>query len=270
MKAYFNTKAFEHHYGEFDVTTDASEAELLVMGAKTVEIEKFKNLKAVYRFGVGTDNVPFDYLKEHDIPVHFPSDEARKVLYESTANFAVYFILQMNFGEYLGDVGEWKKRNRDFLGSKNLLVIGNGNIGSRIAKKAEGFMNVKTFDILTDQMSELKNSIQSADYISLHIPLTDENRNFIDKEKLSWMKDDSVLVNTARGALVNEDALYDRLTTTNIRAAFDVFWVEPYHGKLSKFPKEKFFMTPHTSSQTREFVEVNFSAILDIVNRGTG
>ncbi len=270
MKAYFNTKAFEHCYGELDVTTDASEAELLVMGAKTVEIEKFEKLKAVYRFGVGRDNVPFDYLKGHGIPVYFPTEGACKVLYESTANFAVYFILQMNFGEYLGDVGEWKKRNRDFLGSKNLLVIGNGNIGSRVARKAEGFMNVKAFDILTDQVSELKDSVQSADYISLHIPLTDENRDFFDKEKLSWMKDNAVVVNTARGALVNEEALYDRLTTTNTRAAFDVFWVEPYHGKLSKLPKEKFFMTPHTSSQAKEFVEINFSAILDIINKGAG
>ncbi len=266
MKFFFNTKTFEHHYHEISVTNDMKEAEFLVMGAKTVPIEAFVNLKAVYRFGVGADNVPFEYLRQKEIPVHFPSDETKNILFDSTANFTAYLILYMNYSQYLGTIDGWEKDTREYAGNKTLLVIGTGNIGSRIVTKMKQFMKVLTFDSAYDSFSKLKTLIGAADYISLHIPVSPENRSFIDKEKLSWMKDDAVLINTARGALADEDALYESLTSTAMRAAFDVFWVEPYHGKLSTLPREKFFMTPHTSSQTKDFVEAGFSEILKIAD----
>jgi phosphoglycerate dehydrogenase-like enzyme len=264
MKFFFNTKTFEHHYHEISVTKNMEEAEFLVMGAKTVPIEEFVNLRAVYRFGVGADNVPFEYLRQKEIPVYFPSDETKNILFDSTANFASYLILYMNYSPHLGKIEGWKKDTREYAGNKTILVIGTGNIGSRVAAKMKQFMKVLTFDCAYDSFSELKNLIMSSDYISLHIPVSPENIGFVDKEKLSWMKDDVVLINTARGVLTDEEALYERLNSTAMRAAFDVFWVEPYHGKLSTLPREKFFMTPHTSSQTRDFVEAGFSEILKI------
>ncbi|MBU0686385.1 MAG: hydroxyacid dehydrogenase [Candidatus Margulisbacteria bacterium] len=263
-KIYFNTNAFDHHHHEIDVTKDRQEAELLVMGAKTVEIEKFINLKAVYRFGVGANNVPVEYLREREISVYFPSEETKTILYDSTANFTAYLILYMNYCDSFGQIDGWKKFTRQYARNKNLLIIGTGNIGGRVVKKLGDFMQVSTFDIQKNQVSELKGLIGLADFISLHMPMTADNKNFIDREKLSWMKDDAVLVNTARGPLVDEEALHDRLTLTNMRAAFDVFWVEPYAGRLSKLPREKFFMTPHTASQTGDFVEAGFSEILKI------
>lgn len=268
MKVYFNTKAFDHHHREFDITANMAEAELLVMGAKKVEIQKFVNLKAVYRFGVGVDNVPFDYLKEKNIPVYFPSEKTKLILFESIANFTAYLILYMHYGRCLGDIIKWRKYTRNEIGSKKLLVIGTGNIGKRVIEKMKYFMDVMTFDISTNQISELKDLINSADCISLHIPFTRENKDFIDRDKLSWMKTDSVLINTSRGALVNEKALYQRLVSTDMRAAFDVFWVEPYCGKLTELPKEKFFMTPHIASQTKEFVEAGFLEIVEIEKIG--
>ena len=94
--------------------------------------------------------------------------------------------------------------------------------------------------------------------------MSPENNKFIDQEKLSWMKDDMVLINTSRGHLVDEDAFYKHILTTNMRAAFDVFWIEPYSGKLSKLPRKKFFMTPHTASHTKNFLKAAFSEILNI------
>lgn len=268
MKIYFNTQAFSHHYHELDITDNIAEAELLVMGAKQVDIEKFRNLKAVYRFGAGVNNVPLDYLKSKQIPVYFPSEKIKEVLFDSTANFTSYLILHMYYCGYLGDTRNWRKENRDYLGKKTLLVIGTGNIGARVVLKMKSFMDVKTYDIKSDRPEGLRGLISLADFVSLHIPLTNENKNFIDKEKLSWMKNNAVLINTSRGILVDEGALFERLSNTNMRAAFDVFWVEPYSGRLSTFPKEKFFMTPHTSSQTKEFIEMSFSEILEIDKRG--
>lgn len=266
MKIFFNTKAFEHHYNEISVTDKMSEAELLVMGAKKVPIEEFTSLKAVYRFGVGADNLPSKYLKQKGIPVYFPSEQTKKLLYDSTANFTAWLIFYMHFNKTLGSIPDWKKYTRSYMGDKTLLVIGVGKIGSRVINKMKQFMRVFSFDKAYDSLGKLKPLVQEADYVSLHIPVVPENINFIDREKLSWMKDDVVLINTARGPLVDEDALYNRLVTTAMRAAFDVFWVEPYKGKLSTLSREKFFMTPHSSSQTRDFIEAGFSEIIKIVS----
>lgn len=267
MKFLFNTNAFKHHYDEISLTDNIAEAEFLVMGAKTVQIEKFSKLKAVYRFGVGSENVPFEYLKEKGISVYFPSDETKKILYDSTANFTVWLIFYMHFNKAYGCPAKWEKYTRDYLGSKNLLVIGRGNIGTRVIDKMKPFMKVTSFDKAGDSPSKLKGLISSADYISLHIPAGAENDNFVDAEKLSWMKETAVLVNTSRGQIVNEASLHKRLIQTQMRAAFDVFWKEPYKGILSELPADKFFITPHTASQTKEFVE---SAFLEIINISKG
>ena len=264
MKVYFNTKTFEHYYSELDVTRNPAEAELLVMGAKTVKIEEFTNLRAIYRFGVGIENIPFEYARTRDIPIFFPSEKTKEILFDSTANFAAYLIFRMHYGHCLGDPAKWLKQARDYLGHKKLLVVGMGNIGKRVSEKMSHYMHIMEFDVRINPISELHNLISSADFISLHIPLTPENRDFIDGEKLSWMKDDVVFINTSRGALVNEESLYNRLMRTNMRAAFDVFWIEPYQGKLATLSPEKFFMTPHSASQTKEFVENSFLEILDI------
>jgi phosphoglycerate dehydrogenase-like enzyme len=77
----------------------------------------------------------------------------------------------------------------------------------------------------------------------------------MNSEKLAWMKPGALLVNTARGPVVDEDALYNALNSRKIRAAFDVFWQEPYHGKLMEFAPERFMVTPHVASTCREFLE---------------
>ena len=96
--------------------------------------------------------------------------------------------------------------------------------------------------------------MQAADCVSIHIPKSPENISFIDKEKLSWMKDGSVLINTARGEIVDEDALFREVESNRLSAAFDVYWQEPYRGKLQGFHPESFYMTPHIASTCHEFL----------------
>ena len=128
-------------------------------------------------------------------------------------------------------------------------------------------MNVPTYDIKKNSPQELSSLLASADIITLHIPFSRENVDFIDAEKLAWMKDDAILINTARGSLVNEDALYNKIKNSNFKAAFDVFGEEPYDGKLKSLGPSRFFMTPHTASQTIEFVREGFKDILRIIER---
>lgn len=269
MKVYFNTKAFDEleEKKKLDVTEDISQAELLILGAKPVDFSKLPNLKAIYRFGVGQENIPNELL-EKDIPlVFFPNKEAKEILYESTANFTVFLIFHMYYYPTIGDIDQWVKKTRDFFKKKNLLVIGLGNVGQRVAEKMKLFTNVQTYDIKKNKSEDLKSLIGSADIITLHIPLTEENENFIDAEKFSWMKNDTILINTSRGEIVDEEALYQKMQNFEFRAGFDVFWQEPYNGKLKGLGQSKFFMTPHSASQTIEFVKEGFGDILKIIKK---
>ncbi len=272
MKVYFNTKAFDclPEKRNLNITGDYSEAELAVLGSKKINLPEFKRLRAIYRFGIGRENISDDLLKKVIPAVFFPSEKAKEILYESTANFTVFLIFHMYYSNTIGLIDGWKKYTRDLLLKKHLLVVGLGNIGSRVARKMGQFTDVSAYDVKYNKEDELRPLIESADIVTLHIPLSEETRNFISAQELSWMKDDTILINTARGALVDEEALHQRITTTNLRAAFDVFWEEPYNGNLKSLGKSRFFMTPHSSSQTIDFVREGFNDITNIIKKFRG
>ncbi len=267
LRAYFNTKTFDELIAEHNltVTTDPVGADIAVLGAKTIEYPKFTKLRAVYRFGVGAENVDVEYLKRHGIQLVFPSERSKEILFEGTANFTVYGILTMLYHKAFGDADTWTKDQHTHLGDKSALVIGTGNVGARVAKKLAVFMPVATYDAVTHQPHELEPLVRAADIITVHMPLTDETRNFFNDEKLSWVKDGAVFINTARGALFDEQALYGKLSRSSCRAFFDVFWQEPYQGKLKSLGKEKFFMTPHSASNTKAYIHAGFDDILALV-----
>ncbi|MDD3296584.1 MAG: NAD(P)-dependent oxidoreductase [Candidatus Omnitrophica bacterium] len=270
MKIYFNTHTFDEFIKEesLDITNIPQETEFLVLGAKKVDYSKFTKLKAVYRFGVGTDNIDFKYLKNINVPVYFPSEKAKEILYDATANFTVYGIIHVLYREAFGDINLWKKKQREYIGEKIALVIGTGNIGKRVLSKLSLFMKTKSFDITANAFDELKPLVKEADIITIHIPLNKDTESFFNEEKLSWAKDKALFINTARGSLFDEEALYRKLKNSNCRAFFDVFWQEPYKGKLKDLGQEKFFMTPHSASNTREFLRAGFNDILNISRKG--
>lgn len=253
MKFWKNTATLDHLVPELLETVALDDAEVAVIGSKPIDLKSMPRLKGIFKCGVGTDNVPFHDAEQRGIAIGLPSDQTRRYIFEETANFAVYLIFRMVYND-LGSLDPWKKRSRVFLGNQKVLVIGQGNIGSLVTRKLEPCVDVLTFDIAVDEENELKGLISQADVISLHIPLNEETRHFIDVEKMAWMKDGAAIVNTSRGLVVDEDALYDEVAAGRLRAAFDVFWKEPYQGKLQKFHPERFFMTPHVSSNCKDFL----------------
>lgn len=272
VKVYFNTKTFDAlvQASQISATTAPAEAQLAVLGEKRIDYPAFVNLKAVYRFGVGSDNIDFEYLKSHNIPVHFPSERAREILYSGTADFTAYAILHFLHDGAFGNAEQWQKTQRDHIGRKTVLVIGVGNIGKRVVARLQTFVRVATYDALYNQPHELEPLMRSADVITVHLPLMAQTRNFFDREKLSWVKDGAIIVNTARGALFDEDALYEKLSSTRCRAFFDVFWKEPYEGKLKALGSDKFFITPHSASNTKEYIQAGFNDILQIIKQYEG
>jgi len=254
MNFWKNTITLDKRVPELRDTTDPGEAEIAVIGSKPIDLAAMPKLKGIFKCGVGTDNVPLEDAEARGIEVAMPSEMTKRYIFEETANFAVYLIYRMLFAD-TGDVDSWKKVSRAFLANRKVLLIGQGNIGAHVARKLEPSLAVLTFDVLYNSPDELRGLMERAEVVSLHVPLNDSTRGFIDSEKLAWMRDGAALVNTARGAVVDEDALYPEIESDRLRAAFDVFWKEPYDGKLKRFHPERFFMTPHVSSNCEDFLE---------------
>lgn len=253
MKVWKNTTTLDALVPELLNTVDASEAEVAVIGSKPINLAKMPQLKIIFKCGVGIDNIPFTEAKNRNIQVILPSNETKEYIYEETANFAVYLIMKMLY-RGLGSLEKWEKTNRSFLGQKNVLVLGQGNIGLKVSSKLSSLLTVNTYDPVNNSEDLLEGSVRQADVITLHMPLNEKTISFFDAEKLSWMKNGAILINTARGAIVHEQSLYNEVKVGRIFAAFDVFWEEPYHGILRQFHPEIFFMTPHVASNCADFL----------------
>ncbi|MBL51942.1 MAG: hydroxyacid dehydrogenase [Candidatus Marinimicrobia bacterium] len=252
FKIWKNTSALDDYSDGLNFTNDKQKADIILLGSRSIDISQFPNLKGIFRAGVGKDNVPFQECNNRKIYIEFPSEKTTNILFEETSNYTVSLILRML---YLSpDINPpWKKNPRKSLEKKNALIVGTGNIGSRVKYKLAHLMQVVSYDIMENEAEELESLIKKADVISLHIPNMPENDNFMDKQKLNWMKHGAILINTARANLVNEEALYESISKGNIKAAFDVFWNEPYSGKLTKFYPDSFYMSPHIASSSEDF-----------------
>lgn len=264
MKIWKNTATLDAYLDKALFTENKNEAYITLIGAKGITVSEFPNLKGIFRAGVSKDNIPFEEAAAKNIIVRFPSAATIDFIYEETANFTCQTILRMLYNN-VGTIEPWVKSDRVSLQEKTLLVIGTGNIGKRVAEKMKSFMQVITYDTMTNSPDELRLMISSSDCITLHIPSNAGTKDFIDKEKLSWMKEGSVLVNTARGAIVSEEALYDVIRAGRIRAGFDVYWQEPYSGKLKEFHPDRFFMTPHVASTCSAFLKGSADDLLNFM-----
>ena len=242
---------FRNH--EYKFTKDKSIAECLLVGGKEIDLDEYPNLRGIFKTGVGTDNLPFSLAKERNIEICLPSSKTCEFIYEETASFTCYLILKSLYQD-IGRWKEWYKKPRKALCNQNVLVVGKGKIGTRVFNKLSTFMNVDSFDIITDKPNDLKEKISQSDIITLHIPLNEDTRGMFNKEKLSWMRDGSLIVNTARAGIINESDLFNELINKRISCAIDVFWREPYNGIISKIQQKNVQLTPHLASTCIDFL----------------
>ncbi len=226
-----------------------------------------KNLKVIGRAGIGTDNIDKKAATEHGVVVmNTPFGNA-----VTTAEHAIAMIFaaarQIPAASTRTQNGEWPKS--DYKGvelyNKTLGVIGCGNIGSLVIERALGLkMKVIGFDpYLTEERAralgiekvELDDLFKRADFITLHTPLVEGTRGIVSRERLALTKKGVILVNCARGGLVDEEALKDALETGHVRAAaLDVFEVEPAKENIL-FGTKNFIATPHLGASTLEAQE---------------
>ena len=240
-----------------ELIAGAREAEgLLCLLTDTVDadlIESCPRLRAISNYAVGSDNIDREAAARRGIEVGVTPD----VLTETTADLAFALMLAVARGlpeaERAVRAGEWRTwEPRGWLGDdvhgSTLCIVGPGRIGSAVARRAEGFaMNVLT----VGRGEPLADALARADFVSIHCPLTDETRGLIGTDELRAMKPTAALVNTARGPIVDTDALLQALAEGWIKGAgLDVTDPEPLPADHPLLQAPNVIVVPHIGSAT--------------------
>ena len=231
-------------------------------------IEAANNLKIISRHGVGYDNIDLKVSKKKDITLAITAT-ANAV---AVAEHVMFMILNISKrGSMYDDTvksGKFNERNKlpktVELWNKNILIAGFGRIGQALIKRCLGFeMNVFVFDPFVSKefiekcggtkVDNLSESSKDMDAMSLHTPLNDETKNIINYELLKSMKKNCIIINAARGGIVNEVDL-DRALNENLifGAGLDVFETEPPAENNPLLKNKKVFLSPHTAAFTEE------------------
>lgn len=228
-------------------------------------IEKADNCKIIARVGVGLDNIDLDAAKLKNIRVINAVEGAMTAVAELVLGLMLGLARQIPRGDRGIRNNQWLKKELKGteLKGKYLGIIGLGNIGKRLGRLAKGLnMNIIGFDVvpIDEEFSkqvglmkaDLDTLLQSSDYISIHVPLLDSTHHMINAEKLSIMKPTAYVINTSRGGVVDEDALYEAIKNGKLGgAALDVFESEPaLDHKLAEL--DNVILTPHVGAMTKE------------------
>lgn len=253
MLIYKNTSTLDNYLSSLQYTENKEKAEIMLVGGKQFDLDEFPQLRGVFKTGVGTDNLPFSKAEQKGVKIGLPSENTREIIYEETAAFSCHLILAGLYTN-VSNWENWTKFSRKQLAKQRLLVIGAGRIGKRVMNKMDLFMIVDSFDITINKPEMLEPKLREADCVSIHVPLTADTRNLLNIERLSWLKDGALVVNTARGPIIDEEALYQECAKNRLRAAIDVFWEEPYSGHLNNLSSDRFIRTPHIASTCKDFL----------------
>ncbi len=262
--------SLEGKLAEFgEVTTDKSrqhEADVVLIRSKTTcdkeYIDNAPNLKLILRGGVGTDNIDKVYCAEKGIVVHntpnAPSIAVAELAFAmmlAIPNHIVKANESMRMGQWLK-----KELKRTELHGKTLGLVGIGNIAQAVAERAKAFgMHVIAYDkyVESSRLAVMKGSLEEmvaeADYISLHVPLTDETMHMINKDLIAKMKDGVIIINTGRGRTINSEDIIEALNSGKIAAyATDVWPKDPPPADYPLLKAPNVFMSPHLGASSNE------------------
>lgn len=272
-KDYLIDKGYDVQVGPgFDIETlkaEVKDADALIV--RTAEypkevIEAGEKLQIIARHGVGVDNIDLDQAKKQNIWVTV----AKGANATSVAEHTITLILAAAKRVIESDLACRQDRfvTRNQIGGielrgKTLGVLGLGAIGQKVAEIANKGLGMRIIasdivkpqncDFDFDWSDSLDEVLKQADVLTIHTPLTDETRNLINKESLKNMKDGVIIINCARGGIVNEDDLYDALKSGKVYSAgLDVFGLEPPSKDNKLFELNNVILTPHIAALTKE------------------
>ena len=275
LKLFNNNKNFS-----YEIITDVSEENLIKVLPKfdgcTLRVSKLnskimsvcKNLKVISRHGVGYDNIDLDYIKKNNIALTITATANATAVSEHV----MYMILALSKAKLSYDnevrTGSFKKNMKNIktfeLMGKEILIAGFGRIGKSLIKKCLGFdMKVNVFDPFINEeiikeyngvkVNSIQDAIKNVDFLSIHMPLNEKTKNLINYNLIKTMKKNSIIINTARGGIINEFDLNKALDENLIYGAgLDVFEKEPPHSDNLLLKNKKVIMSPHVSALTDE------------------
>ena len=226
-----------------------------------------KTLKIIARHGVGYDNVDLSYVNKNKIALGITGTSNAVSVAEYVLTSFLYLTKNAHLSDRLTREGNFKNKsslpNFFELYQKNVLILGFGRIGKEVAKRCKGFdANVYVYDPFVEN-KDIENyacipinkeeGIRLADYITVHLPLNAKTKNFISNKEFSSMKNTCIVVNSARGGIVNERALIEALKKKNVLAAgIDVFEKEPPDQNNPLFELSNVLLSPHNAALTLE------------------
>ena len=226
-------------------------------------MDRATNLKMISRVGIGLDSVDLLAAKERDIKVSYTPDAPSPAVAELTIGLIILLLRSIHVSNSELHSGKWKRFLGRRLSEVTIGVIGVGRIGSRVIRRTKPFGTPRLLvndtnpskrsdllDFKLDWVSKEK-IYKESDIISIHTPLTSVTKNMITKEILLSMKKDAIIINTARGGIINEDDLYEVMKSGHLSgAAIDVFNEEPYTGRLREI--NRCLLTAHMGSMSED------------------
>jgi D-3-phosphoglycerate dehydrogenase len=231
-------------------------------------INAAKSLKIISRHGVGYDNIDLKSSKDKNITIAITATANAVAVAEHVMFMLLNISKRKNMYDDCVKSGKFNERNKlpktMELWNKDILIAGFGRIGKALIKRCLGFeMNVFVYDPFVNsdvienfggkKVENLENAIKKMDAVSLHVPLTEKTKNLINYELLKTMKKNCIIINAARGGIINETDL-DKALNENLifGAGIDVFEKEPPDEKNPLLKNDKVFLSPHTAAFTEE------------------
>jgi len=248
---------------EDELAEMVTDFDVIIAGTEQISakvMDRASNLKMISRVGVGLDGVDLLAAKERGITVSYTPDAPAPAVAELTLGLMLSLLRSVHVSNSEMHDGRWNRLFGRRLAEVTIGIIGVGRIGSRVLNRTKGFGTPRILvnDVMPnreldrnfklDWVSKEK-IFQESDIISLHVPLTHLTKNMVRKSQLLSMKEDAIIINTARGGIINEQDLYDVMQSGHLSgAAIDVFDLEPYSGKLRDI--QRCLLTAHMGSMS--------------------
>ena len=236
-------------------------------------LSKLPNLKVIGKYGVGLDMIDLHAMKDRGVKLGWTGGVNKRSVSELVISFSVYLLHRVAFANAEVRNGEWYQVKGRQLSDCTFGIVGCGHVGKDLVKLLKPFgCNILSHDIIDFKEFYQENNItsvgldellQKSDVVTLHLPKNDSTNNILNKDRLQMLKKDAILINLARGGLLDESALKKILSEKNIAgAALDVFSVEPPID--TDFAHlDNVLITPHIGGSTEEAILAMGLAAID-------
>ena len=275
----YTINPFNRKITEADLKEIISDYDGLIAGTETISkevLDQAPNLKIIARVGVGTDGVDLNYAKSKNIKITYTPDAPGPAIAELAIGFMYSLLRSTHSANLQIRDGKWNRSIGRSFSDMTIGIIGAGRVGSKVIDLVNkiGCKELLVSDIYHNEIlkeqygfewAKKERVFQEADIITFHVPLTADAKGMVKKEQLLLMKEDVLLINTARGGIIDEDDLYSVMQTGHIGGvAIDVFDQEPYAGPLINI--DRCLLTPHIGSASRDCrAKMELESVEDII-----